>query len=104
MKHAQQVRHDERVSRYEQIVALHSQGMKSADIAAQVGMAERTVREWLSRGDIPYSRPRKPRAHLIDPYKPYLLDRWHQGCHNGSQLERELRAKGYKGSQRAIYR
>src|SRR5260370_14795671 len=29
---------------------------------------------------------------------------WHQGCHNGAQLERELRAKGYKGSQKAIYR
>jgi transposase len=103
-KHTQQVRRDERIDRYKQIAALHSQGMKSADIAAQVGMAERTVREWLSRGDIPYSRPRKQRSHLIDPYKPYLLERWHQGCHNGSQLERELRAKGYKGSLRAIYR
>lgn len=27
-----------------------------------------------------------------------------KGCHNGAQLERELRAKGYKGSQKAIYR
>jgi DNA-binding NarL/FixJ family response regulator len=55
-KRTQQVRRDERMDRYEQIVALHSQGMKSADIATQVGMAERTVREWLSRGD---TRPRK---------------------------------------------
>jgi transposase len=47
----------------------------------------------------PQARPR-----LIDPYKTYLLSRWHQGCHNGSRLERELRAKGYKGSERAIYR
>jgi transposase len=78
--------------------------MKSAEIAAAVGMAERTVREWLSRGDVPYSRPRKPRSSLLDPYKTYLLERWHQGCHNGAQLERELRAKGYKGSQKAIYR
>ena len=44
------------------------------------------------------------RPRLIDPYKTYLLSRWHQGCHNGLQLERELRAKGYKGSGRAIYR
>ena len=103
-KHTQQVRRDERMSRYEQIVALRSQGMKSADIAEKLGMAERTIRGWLSRGDIPYSRPRKQRPRLIDPYKPYLLERWHQGCRNGSQLERELRAKGYKGSQRAVYR
>ena len=36
---------------------LRTQGMRSTEIAAQVGMAERTVREWLSRGQIPYSSP-----------------------------------------------
>jgi transposase len=101
---AQLARQAERRVRYEQITALQNQGMKSAEIAAGVGMAERTVREWLSRGDVPYAGPRKPRSSLLDPYKTYLLERWHQGCHNGAQLERELRAKGYKGSQKAIYR
>ncbi|WP_040447359.1 hypothetical protein [Ktedonobacter racemifer] len=78
--------------------------MKSIEIAAHMGMAPRTVRQWLDRGDIPYSGSRKPRASLIDPYKTYLLERWQQGCRQGAQLERELRAKGYKGSPRAIYR
>jgi len=100
----QQARQAERLARYEQIIALRQQGMKHTDIAAQVGMAERTVRGWLSRGDIPYTAPRKPRARLIDPYKPYLLSRWQQGCRTDSQLERELRAQGYRGSQRAMYR
>jgi transposase len=104
VKHAQQVRQVERIARYEQIMALHAQGMKSADIAAETGMAERTVRHWLNRGGIPYSSHRKQRAGLIDPYKTYLADRWSQGYRNGSQLERELRAKGYKGSSRAMYR
>jgi transposase len=103
-RRAQQARQAERSVRYEQITALQKQGMKSAEIAAAVGMAERTVREWLSRGDVPYSRPRKPRSSLLDPYKTSLLERWHQGCHNGAPLERELRAKGYKGSQKAISR
>jgi hypothetical protein len=57
-----------------------------------------------SRGDLPYAGPRKPRSSPLDPYKTYLLERWHQGCRSGAQLERELRAKGYKGSQKAIYR
>jgi len=100
----QQARQAERQARYEQIVALRKQGMKYTDIAAQVGMTERTVRGWLSRGDIPYSGPRKQRSRLIDPYKPYLLARWQKGCRTGSQLERELRAQGYRGSQRALYR
>ena len=104
VQQAQHARQAERRARYGQMMMLREQGMKSADIAAQVGMAERTVRGWLSRGDIPYSGPRRERASLIDPYKTYLLSRWHQGCRKGSQLERELRAKGYKGSQRAMYR
>jgi len=103
-RHAQQARQAERSVRYEQMTSLQNQRMKSAEIAAVVGMAERTVRDWLRRGDVPYSGPRKPRPSLLDPYKAYLLERWHQGCRNGAQLERELRAKGYKGSQKAIYR
>ena len=99
----QQTRQAERLARYEHMTALFKQGMKSAEIAAQIGMPERTVRHWLSRGT-PYSRPRRQRARLLDPYQTYLLQRWNQGCHNGSQLEAELRAKGYKGSQRAVYR
>ena len=100
----QQARQAERLARYEQIVALRQQGMKYTDIAAHVGMAARTVRGWLSRGDIPYTGPRKQRSRLIDPYKPYLLSRWQQGCRTGSQLERELRGQGYRGSSRALYR
>jgi transposase len=42
----QQARQAERLARYEQIIALRRQGMKHTDIAAQVGMAARTVREW----------------------------------------------------------
>lgn len=100
----QQARQAERLARYEHITTLFKQGMKSVDIAAQTGMTQRTVRRWLRHGDIPYSDPRKPRPRLIDPYKTYLLSRWREGCHNGAQLESELRAKGYTGSGRALYR
>ncbi len=103
-RQAQQARQAERQARYQQITALCQQGMKSAEIAAALGMAERTVRHWLSQRGIPYSGARKPRSSPLDPYKTYLLERWHQGCRSGAQLERELRAKGYKGSQKAIYR
>ena len=37
-------------------------------------------------------------------YKSYLLKRWQQGCQSGAQLARELRAKGYTGSDHGIYR
>src|SRR5258708_5150087 len=74
-RRAQQARQAERQARHEQITALQKQGMKSAEIAAVVGMAERTVRHWRERGDIPYSGLRKPRSSPLDPSKTYLLDR-----------------------------
>lgn len=85
-QHTQQARQSERSARYEHIVALSKQGMKSSDIAVHIGMPERTIRHWLSDRGIPYSHPRRERPRLIDPYKTYLLSRWHQGSHNGSLM------------------
>jgi transposase len=104
IQHAQLVRQAERMARYEHIVALQKQGVKLAEIALQLGVTQRTIQRWIATETIPYSRPRRQRPRLIDPYKTYLLSRWHQGCRKGAQLERELRAKGYKGSGRAMYR
>ena len=103
-RQAQQVRQSERKARYEHILELQKQGMNSAEIAEKLGVTQRTIQRWIATGDIPYSRPRKERARLIDPYKAYVLERLQQGCRNKAQLERELRAKGYKGSGRAMYR
>jgi transposase len=100
----QLARQAERMARYEHLVALQKQGLKSAEIALQLGVTPRTIQKWIATGNIPYSRPRRQRPRLIDPYEAYLLSRWQQGCRNGAQLERELRAKGYKGSGRALYR
>ncbi|MBV9689077.1 MAG: ISL3 family transposase [Ktedonobacteraceae bacterium] len=104
VQQTQQARQEERQHRYQTILALRSQGMKSQEIAVRVGIGERTVRHWLSRRGLPYSRPRNPRPRLIDAYAAYLALRWQAGCHNGSQLEKEVRARGYTGSQRGIYR
>jgi transposase len=104
VQHAQLARQAERMARYEHIVALQKQGVKSAEIALHLGVTQRTIQRWSATGTIPYSGPRRQRPRLIDPYKAYLLKRWHQGCRKGAQLEREVRAKGYKGSGRALYR
>ena len=104
VQRTQDARRAERLARQAQITALRQQGVRLVDIARQVGMAERTVRAWLKAGSVPYARPRRPRAHRLDPYKPYLLERWQHGCRSGAQLERELRARGYAGSRRGVYR
>src|SRR5258708_18536984 len=92
------------MARYKRISELQKHGMKSGEIARTLGMSQRTLQRWIATGNIPYARRKRQRASRIDPYKTYLLKRWHQGCHKGAQLERELRAKGYKGSPHGIYR
>jgi len=104
VQQVQQARAAERTARYDHILALQAQGVKSGEIARTLGMSQRTIQRWIATGTIPYARRKRPRASLIDPYKTYLWKRWHQGCHSEAQLERELRAKGYKGSPHGIYR
>jgi excisionase family DNA binding protein len=104
IQQAQQARQAERMTRYEHILELQKHGMKSGEMARALGMSQRTIQRWIATGNIPYTRPRQQRASLIDPYKSYLLKRWQQGCHKGAELERELRARGYKGSQHGVYR
>ena len=106
VQQAQRVRQTERTQRYEQILALRSQGMGTPEIAAQMNMPARTIRHWLARGSAPDFRHRWSRvsAHLSGPSRSYLLQRWEQGCRNVSQLDRELRSLGYKGSRRSLYR
>ena len=38
------------------------------------------------------------KASLLDPYKPYVLKCWQEGCWNGTQLYAEIKEGGYTGS------
>ena len=95
-------RHAERTDRYQQLIELRKAGLTLKEIAHHLGMGERTVRYWLSRG-IPYGKPElrhKRRRRGFDRYAEYVTERWKQGERNGLQLWRELQAQGYKGSWR----
>ncbi len=100
---AREGRRAQKLDRYTQVVALHQQGLRVAVIASRVGIGERTVHRWLRNGSFPEARRRRRRPSLIDPYERYVLMWWQAGNRNGSQLYRELTARGYKGSCRAMY-
>ncbi|HEX6479503.1 MAG TPA: ISL3 family transposase [Ktedonobacteraceae bacterium] len=93
-----------RQDQYTQIQALHQLGLVPAQIASRVGLSERTVYRWLARQAAPHGRHQVRSASVMDPYKAYVLKRWQEGCRKGSQLCQELKAQGYRGSQRAVYR
>jgi transposase len=100
---AREGRRAQKLDRYAQVVELHHQGVKAADIASRVGIGERTVHRWLRNGSFPEVKQRRRRPSLIDPYERYVLQWWQQGNRNGSQLYRELTSRGYKGSSKALY-
>jgi transposase len=83
---------------HQQVWALHHQGWTAPAIAQQLGLGLRTVQRDLRS---PTFAGRKWRSDLgdsvLNPYKPYLLERWNAGCYNAMRLFRDLRQRGYAG-------
>jgi transposase len=83
---------------HQQVWALHHQGWTAPAIAQQVGLGLRTVQRDLRSTTF---AGRKRRSDLgdsvLNPYKPYLLERWNAGCYNAMRLFRDLRQRGFTG-------
>jgi hypothetical protein len=98
-----QSKREERLALYQQVVTFRKLGLSQAAIAGQVGIGRSTVSLWLHCGTFPEQQPR-PRKTGLDPYLPFLRERWEAGCHNISQLYRELVACGYPQSYWSVYK
>ncbi len=83
------------------MIQLQEQGMTQGTIAQQIGVSLNTVRRWLVSGCPETARG--PYVSRLDPYLPYIFQRWAQGCHNIAQLFRELVARGYRGSYASVH-
>jgi transposase len=101
--HHSQAKREERLAQYQQVVTLRQLGLSQAAIAGRVGIGRTTVSRWLRCGTFPEQQPR-PRKTGLDPYLPFLRERWEAGCHNMAQLYRELVACGYPQSYRSVYK
>lgn len=93
-----QVSRANRYARYEAVRALHQQAFSQREIARRLSLSRNTVRKFLRAETFPERSPRTHQASLLDPYKPYILERWKAGCWNGSQLYAEVKTHGYTGS------
>jgi hypothetical protein len=85
----------DRLARYQQMIQFHEQGMTRGAIAQQIGVSLNTVRRWLVNGCPETARG--PYVSRLDPYLPYLFQRWAQGCHNIAQLFRDWKREGIGG-------
>lgn len=94
-----QVRRDNRYARYEAVRTLHQQGFNKSEISRRLGLCRQTITTYLEADVFPEITLRPQKASILDPYKPYILQRWQQRCCNGVQLYAEIKARGYAGSQ-----
>jgi transposase len=90
--------------RYEQVQALRAQGKGIKPIMRETGLAKETVRRFYRAATVDelLAKVRDGRPSILDEHKPYLHQRWNEGCTNVRQLYAELRERGYKGGYGTI--
>jgi transposase len=82
-----------------QVWTLHRAGWTARAIAQHVGRSVRTVRRDLRTTTFAGRKRRSDCGEsLLNPHKPYLLERWNAGCYSAMRLFRELQQRGYAGS------
>ena len=91
-----QVSQQRRMTVYERVITLSQQGYNQGDIATELHMSRKKVRQLLQGS--PHPPVYKSRPTKLMPYMSYLKHRFtEEGCDNSSQLYREIRARGYDG-------
>lgn len=93
---------ERRRARYEEVCRLHAAGWRISAIAEHVGLHRDTVRAYLQAPAFPERQPRSRQPSILDPFKPYMLERWNAGCHTGTTLLRDVVDLGYQGSASTV--
>lgn len=83
-----------RLARFEQVRALSREGVSARQIAEETGVARATIYRYLSATCFPEHLPGQ-QERPIEPYIPYLHERWNAGEHSPLTLWREIHAQGY---------
>jgi transposase len=98
-----QERRAAREQHYQQVITLVQHGVSAHQIARHLGIARQTVAKFIQVAAFP-EIALHARSRPIDPYLPYLRERWNAGEHNVRQLWREIRAQGYPSSDIGLRR
>jgi transposase len=94
----------QRVSeRYTEIHRLREATWTISAIARRFGLDRKTVRRYLTTDlDVLIASARDRRPRQIDPYRPYIQQRFADGCTNATQIYREIREHGFRGNHQAV--
>ena len=74
------------------------------DIAEWTGTSHSTVYRYRELAEPPPRRGYRRRASVLDPYLPYLLKRWNEGCRSAKRLYAEICERGYRHSVDTVNR
>jgi transposase len=91
--------------RYEAVQERLAEGKTLAAIRRELRLDHSTVRRFARARSLDELLVKATnRATLLDAYKPYLHQRWTEGCHSIPQLHRELREQGFTGNIQCVRR
>ncbi len=83
--------------------ALLREGLSQREIARRTGFSRNTIAR-LADQPAPPPPPRRPRASKLDPFKPYLTERFQECPLSAVRLLEEIRPMGYDGGPAVLRR
>jgi len=92
------------VERWEEIRRLQGAGADVSEIARKLGTSRPTVYRYKDLTEPPEFGQHRRKGSVLDPWVPYILRRWEEGCRNGHKLFREIREQGYSYSESNVGR
>ncbi|MFZ3467547.1 ISL3 family transposase [Streptomyces sp. 4.24] len=90
-------------ARWSEIRTLYLQGMRIVAISERTGLDRKTVHRYAhatTADELIQIRP--GRRSTLTPHKPYLAERWAEGCDNAQTLRDAIAALGYKGGRKSV--
>jgi transposase len=91
--------------RHTAVHALLVEGVAIREVCRQLGLARGTVRRFARANTVEELLTRNGtghRASILEPFKPYLHQRWNEGCTNATTLFAEITTRGYRGGQNIV--
>jgi transposase/DNA-binding CsgD family transcriptional regulator len=89
--------------RHAEIHQLLAAGHPKTAIARTLGLSAVTVTKYAKAASPGQITP-AARDSVLDPHKPYLIQRWNEGARDARALHAELTARGYAGSDQQVRR
>ncbi|WP_329375933.1 transposase [Streptomyces sp. NBC_01351] len=92
-------------ARWSEIRTLYLQGMRIVAINERTGLDRKTVRRYAHATTADeLIRIRPGRRSTLTPHKPYLAERWAEGCDHAQTLRDAIATRGYKGGRKSVRR